>query len=94
MAQIQRIGEKNGTKRSVLTDERGVPLALVIDGANRHDSILLGPLLECIMMKQKKKEGKSEKSQNLCLDAAFIGKESLVKKYGFIPHIRPRGEEK
>ena len=94
MVQIQRIEEKNGTKRSVLTDERGVPLALVIDGANRHDSILLGPLLECIMMKQKKKEGKSEKPQNPCLDSAFIGKETLVKKYGFIPHIRPRGEEK
>lgn len=97
MAQIQRTGEKNGTKRSVLTDERGVPLALVIDGANRHDSMLLGPLLECIMMKQKKKEGESEKSkkhQNLCLDAAFIGRESLVRKYGFTPHIRPRGEEK
>lgn len=101
LAQIQRIGEKNGTKRSVLTDERGVPLALVIDGANRHDSVLLGHLLECIMMKQTKKEEELEKSQeddrkkpNLCLDAAFVGRESLVKKHGFIPHIRPRGEEK
>jgi putative transposase len=28
---------KIGTKRSVLTDGRGVPLGLAVDGANRHD---------------------------------------------------------
>ena len=33
-------------------------------------------------------------TQNLCLDAAYVGKESVVEENGFIPHIRPRGEEK
>ena len=28
---------KQGTKRSLLTDGAGIPLALVVDGANRHD---------------------------------------------------------
>ena len=28
---------KAGTKRSVLTDGRGLPLSLVTAGANRHD---------------------------------------------------------
>jgi transposase len=28
---------KKGTKRSLLTDGAGIPLAMVIDGANRHD---------------------------------------------------------
>ena len=32
--------------------------------------------------------------QNLCLDAAYVGKDETVKKRGFKPHIRPRGEEK
>jgi hypothetical protein len=32
--------------------------------------------------------------QNLCLDAAYVGKEDVVESNGFIPHIRPRGEEK
>jgi hypothetical protein len=32
--------------------------------------------------------------QNLCLDAAYVGKEETVKANGLIPHIRPRGEEK
>src|SRR5258708_14689384 len=27
---------KRGTKRSLLTDEAGIPLALAVDGANRH----------------------------------------------------------
>lgn len=44
--QIRPIGEKNGTKRSVLVDEHGVPLSLVVSGANRHDSVSLGPLLK------------------------------------------------
>jgi hypothetical protein len=33
--------EKNGTKRSLLVDERGVPLSFVVTGAKRHDSISL-----------------------------------------------------
>ena len=32
---------KSGTKRSLLTDGSGIPLALVVDGANRHDIRLL-----------------------------------------------------
>ncbi len=32
---------KRGVKRSLLTDGAGIPLALVVDGANRHDSKLL-----------------------------------------------------
>lgn len=36
---------KQGLKRSVATDARGVPLGLVAAGANRHDSPLLGPTL-------------------------------------------------
>jgi hypothetical protein len=37
---------------------------------------------------------KEASPQNLCLDAAYVGKEDTVMSNGFIPHIRPRGEEK
>ena len=37
---------KQGTKRSVMVDGNGIPVGCVIAGANRHDSILLGPTLE------------------------------------------------
>lgn len=37
---------KQGTKRSVLTDGNGIPLACVVAPANRHDSVFLRPTLE------------------------------------------------
>lgn len=60
-------------------------------GANRHDSIALDPLLKARIVDQ---EGEDTVSQNLCLDAAYVGKEEVVIANGFVPHIRPRGEEK
>jgi len=39
---------KSGQKRSVLTDGTGLPLGVVLAGANRHDSRLLEPSLECL----------------------------------------------
>jgi putative transposase len=80
---------KNGTKRSLLVDERGVPLSFVVTGANRHDSISLEPLLKGRILKPENEAT----PQNLCLDAAYVGKEDVVERNGFIPHIRPRGEE-
>ncbi|MEV6734418.1 MULTISPECIES: IS5 family transposase [unclassified Streptomyces] len=39
---------KRGLKRSVSSDEAGVPLGIVSTGANRHDSPLLRPTLEAM----------------------------------------------
>lgn len=39
---------KLGWKWSIATDRRGIPLGWVIDGANRHDSILLEPTLRAV----------------------------------------------
>jgi len=36
---------KQGTKRSVLVDGNGIPLGVVVAGANRHDSPLLEPTI-------------------------------------------------
>jgi putative transposase len=41
---------KSGAKRSLLTDGAGVPLAIVIDGANRHDVKLLCATLDGIVI--------------------------------------------
>lgn len=37
---------KNGTKRHILVDERGVPLSIVVTGANRHDVTQIEPVLK------------------------------------------------
>jgi transposase len=37
---------KQGLKRSVLVEGYGIPLGRVLAGASRHDSLLLGPILD------------------------------------------------
>ena len=88
--QILRTGEKNGTKRSVLTEGKGIPLSVVIDGANVHDVRLL-TLENIVIFRPVPTE---EEPQNLCLDAGFTGYTETVISHRYIPHIRPRGEEK
>ncbi|MCC4607781.1 IS5 family transposase [Xanthomonas campestris pv. zinniae] len=39
---------KLGSKRHVLTDARGVPLAILVSGANRHDSMLFEDLIDAV----------------------------------------------
>lgn len=82
---------KKGTKRHVLVDELGVPLSLHVNAANRHDSVALEPLLQTAVVQPPATESSE---RNLCLDAGYVGKEETVRRYGFLPHIRPRGEEK
>lgn len=75
-----------------MTDEKGIPLAVVLDGANRHDKRLLNETLDRIVITRP--EVTEEKSQNLCLDAGYTGSKEDVETRGYTAHIRPRGEEK
>ena len=84
--------EKMGTKRSVLTDEHGLPLSVVLDGANRHDIKLLEDTLDGIVAFRP--DPTEDQPQNLCLDAGYTGSTEIVEQRGYIAHIRPRGEEK
>ncbi len=77
-----------GTKRSVLTDENGLPLAVVLSGANTHDVKLLGDTLDSLVIERP------ETRQNLCMDAGCTGHQDEVERRNYIAHIRPRGEEK
>ena len=40
---------KKGTRRSILTDGKGIPLSIVFDGANRHDKKLIKWTLDAII---------------------------------------------
>ena len=81
-----------GTKRSVLTDQNGLPLSVILDGANRHDIKLLEATLDGIVILRP--ECTAGHPQNLCLDAGYTGSAEMVQQRGYTPHIRPRGEEK
>ncbi|MBE9167642.1 IS5 family transposase [Pleurocapsales cyanobacterium LEGE 06147] len=83
---------KAGSKRHLLVDERGIPLGIVITGANVHDSKGLPELLNAKVKLQPQNSGTK---QNLCLDAAYVGSPTrdIMEKHGYTAHVRPRGEE-
>jgi len=49
-APTRRTGGKRGTKRSLLVDAHGIPLSILVSGANRHDARLLTPTLDRLVV--------------------------------------------
>jgi len=83
---------KNGSKKSLLTDGEGGPLAVVVAAANVNDDRLLRQTLEAMIV-ERPRSGK-KRSQHLSLDKAYdtpIGKR-VVAQRRYIPHIRRKGE--
>ncbi len=83
---------KKGTKRSVLTEGKGIPLALVITGANRHDTTVFEQTLDAKMLACPEEEKIQE---NLCGDKGYDSAElrQIAEDHGYTTHIRSRGEE-
>lgn len=81
-----------GTKRSILTDEKGLPLSVVLSGANTHDINLLEETLDSIIISRPAVS--ENHPQNLCLDAGYTGSTQSIEKRQYTVHIRPRGEER
>jgi putative transposase len=84
---------KRGVKRSLLVDGRGVPLGVVIDGANRNDHKLMRQTIETLAVARPSPS--PEAPQNLCLDKGYDYNEvrELAKEFAFTLHLRTRGEE-
>jgi transposase len=77
----------------VLTEGAGVPIGVVIDGANRHDSKMVANTVESIPVPRPEPTRKAP--QGLCLDKGYDYDRvrDLVKAFGYTAHIRARGEE-
>jgi putative transposase len=86
---------KRGTKRNVLTDQRGIPLSVVITAANTHDMKSAAKTLDNIVIVRRRRPAPTKIIQNLCLDKGYDSQEIEYEavKRGYIPHIRYRGEE-
>ncbi len=84
---------KRGVKRSLLVEGNGVPLGVVVDGANRNDFKMARATLESIPIDRPKPT--KEDPQHLCLDKGYDYDEvrALGKEFGYTLHIRPRNEE-
>ena len=84
---------KRGVKRSLLTDGRGVPLGMAIDGATRNDHQLMRASLEAVPVARPTPTRR--RPQHLCLDKGFDYDEprALAAEFAFTLHLRTRGEE-
>jgi transposase len=83
-----------GSKRHILVDGRGVPLSLVVTGANRHDVTQLEPVLDSLVIKRPKVTRR--KPQHLCGDKGYDYPcaRGAIRNRGYLVHIRSRGEER
>lgn len=81
-------------KRSLLVEAAGGPLAVVVAGANVHDTKLLGQTIEAMVVERPVPT--PEAPQHLCLDKGYdnpTGRDAAAT-HGYVPHIRRIGEEK
>jgi putative transposase len=71
-------------------EERGVPLSIVVTGANRHDVSQLETVLAAIVV-----ERPTDDEQHLCGDMGYGGKPAaeIIERFRYITHVRSRGEE-
>ena len=74
-------------------DEHGIPLSLVVTGANRHDVSQLEAVLTAAMI--KKPLPPMRRSKHLCADAGYAGACALniIEQQGYIPHVAGRSQE-
>jgi transposase len=84
---------KKGTKRSILTDGAGVPIGIVVAGANRVDFKMARETILSIPIDRPRATRSTP--QGMCLDKGYDFDEirSLLHEFRFTPHIRARGEE-
>jgi putative transposase len=78
----------------MLTDGAGIPLSVVIEGANCHDAKLLVAIMEGLVVARPGWEEEDEQ-QHICLDAAYDSEpvREELKERGYLPHICPAGNK-
>jgi putative transposase len=77
-----------------LVEADGGPLAVVVAGANVHDTKLLSATLDTIVVERP--QPSEANPQHLCLDKGYdnpTGRQAAAD-HGYTPHIRKIGEEK
>jgi len=77
----------------MLTDTNGIPLAVTLTGANRHDMKQFDATLDAIVVRRPSPRRKPR--QHLCNDKGYDYPEirRSAQRRGYIAHIKSRGEE-
>jgi putative transposase len=75
-------------------DERGVPLSIVVTGANVNDGKRIEAVLSSIVIKRERTP--IRRNKHLCADAAYCSAEvrSIIDEHGYIPHVVSRNQER
>ncbi len=83
---------KSGTKRSLLTDQQGAPLAIVVTSANTHDKSVALETLDSIIVNRPEKM--IYRLHHLCLDKGYDYADVIagVMARDYILHLKKRGE--
>jgi len=84
---------KTGTKRSLLVNEQGLPLGLVVSGANTPDGKLLKTTLLAMPVRRPDTE---EVEQHLSLDKGYSGEPcaTIAENLGYILHVPDKANAK
>ena len=78
---------KNGSKKSIVTDGEGGPLAVIVAPANVNDDQLLRETLEAMVVERPR--SRQKRTQHLALDKGYDTPRGhrVVKQRHYIPHI-------
>jgi len=82
---------KKGTKRHVLTDANGIPVAVGITAANVNDVTVAELVVDSVVVAVPRG---IRRPDNLCLDKGYDSAplDRALRDRGITPHIRKRGE--
>jgi len=85
---------KSGTKRSLLVEGKGIPLAIEVGPSSRHDAKMLAATLDAVVIERPEPTDKQE--QNLCLDKAYSGEPSkvVVEERCYLIHVPDKANAK
>ena len=83
---------KPGTKRHLITDRSGLPLAALLTGANRHDSIVFEPLVDAVPPIKQPSGHRRKRSTKLHADKAYAI--PRCRRFLHRRHIKVRIERK
>jgi putative transposase len=89
---IRRIGENNGSTRSLLVDGRGIPVALVVSGAETPDVSLLPETVQTRILRRA--QALSQTPQYLSGDQGDTGQTAwqASQQQGYAPALQQRGK--
>ena len=76
-----------------MVDGRGVPLSIIVTGANVNDGKRLEAVLGAIVVEHKRPP--LRRSKHLCADAGYRSAENMriIEEHGYIAHVVDRRQE-